>query len=211
MSALFICLGRNRKKKRDIMTFTNRDRLHSEYKRRVSDFFRNRYGFLVTDYGQETNISKTFSDALFKCGNNPTAHFIRYKPDSAIIITKPSSFNRAYLVEIKSKNPSSPNVAIELDSLEHTLALWKIGVKVILVLPEFKALWSKDVQFFRIDVPDRNPIEIYESIKQKYSPVPVEYRQWNKAGSGTPYGLVNGQNPDITDLDNFIESELLND
>jgi len=201
------------------MNFRNRDRLHSEYKQQVSEVFRERYGFLVTDYGQETNISKTFSEALFLCGDDPTAHFIRYKPDEAIIVTKPCpklvsgthSKKTAYLVEIKSKSPSSPNVAIELNSYEHTIALWKICIRVILVLPEFKALWAKDVQFFRIDIPDRNSIEVYESIKQKYSPIPVEYRQWNRVGSGTPYGFVNPQDSAVLSLDDFIQKELLND
>lgn len=197
----------------DIMNFTNRDRLHSEYKQQISEIFTDKYGFLVTDYGQETNIPKTFSDALFLCGHCPTAHFIRYKPDEAIIVSYRQGSHlkgNAYLVEIKSKNPSSPNVAVELDSYEHTIALWDIGVKVILVLPEFKALWSKNVKFFRIDIPDRNSIEVYENIKQRYSPIPVEYRRWNKLWSGTPYGLVDPNDYAVLSLDNFIQKELLN-
>ena len=167
--------------------FEERNLKHQEFQNKAIELFKNA-GFLINVYGQETNIFKEFSNALYQCENNITAKFIRYKPDLALILIKDK---KVYLCELKSSCGNEDTIGLEKNSYEMALLLSKIGVKIFILFGDFTYNFVENLEWDTMLVPDRSDNDI-EDYKKKYPDKKIVSISRTQ-GSGTPFILVKKQ------------------
>ncbi len=144
-------------------------------------------GCIVHRYGVE-RMGPGFHEALMLCGPDPTAQFLRFQPDEALVVL---SRKQAHLCEVKSKLPdtNTGNIAYELASIQTALRLAEIGISVFVVFGNLKAAWPRDIVFSRrFDTP-----EALARITR---------------GSRTPFGLFSQDAPFLKPLVQFASEEL---
>jgi len=167
--------------------FEKRNLKHQEFQNKAIELLE-KAGFLINIYGQETNISKEFSDALYQCGNNITAKFIRYKPDLALILVKD---RKVYLCELKSSCGKNDTIGLEKNSYEMTLLLSKIGIKIFILFGDFTYNFVENLEWDTMLVPDRIDNDI-EEFRKNYPNKEIISISKTK-GSGTPFILIKKQ------------------
>ncbi len=167
--------------------FEIRNLKHLEFQNKAIKLFE-KAGFLTNIYGQETNISKEFSNALYQCGDNITAKFIRYKPDLALILVKDK---KVCLCELKSSCGKNDTIPLEKNSYEMALLLSKIGVKILILFGDFTYNFIENLEWDKMLVPDRadNDIEDYKKQYPDKEIISIGKTQ----GSGTPFILIKKQ------------------
>jgi len=169
--------------------FWDRLNLHEVHESKVKEFLIS-HGFGIIDFGIEVFIAQEnherfrhFHNYLLMC-HDETSQFLRFLPD--FIIGKD---NKIYLLEIKSANSDSHNLAIELEPYLFLKKLLKIGIKIFYVFAKddiYKACWVKDVVF----------LKMFDN-------------GWNDGtGSGTPYGLIDPSAHWLQSFESFIKIEL---
>jgi hypothetical protein len=166
--------------------FATRLGQHETHRQRVTAFFRG-CGCRVHEYGVE-RMSSSFHQALLRCGMDPTAQFLRFQPDEALVVL---GQRRAYLCEVKSTLPDTRtgNVAYELASWNTALALTQIQVAVFVVFGNYTAAWPQAIQFSRCFTdPD--------------------YLRRISRGSRTPFGIFPADAPWLRPLPQFAEEEM---
>ena len=153
------------------MGFTERAKLHNT----ICDWlinYLNFRGFPTIPYGFEHSEAKDLHPHLRYRYNDKTARFIKHQPDIICIQN-----NTTWLIEVKTLGRyDTPNFAIEMDSYNTLMDLYKIGCKVLVIFNTIKKY-----PYGLVCIPVEN-IEI-DSI-----------RKWDEAknddGSGTSYGLI---------------------
>jgi len=166
--------------------FDDRINSHEQFRARVAAFFREN-GCVVHTYGVE-RMDKEFHQALLRCGADPTARFLRFQPDEALVILDQ---RRAHLCEVKSTLPDTRtgNFAYELASIETALLMDSIGISVFVVFSGFKATWLKEIRF------------------QRTFTDPA-YLATIKRGARTPFGIFSQDAPFLRPLEQFAVEEL---
>lgn len=166
--------------------FSQRTALHDRELKFCMEALR-RYGFASQRIGQETQPG-TWQEIAQKLHGDPTARQLRFRPD---VVATHEGLLIVLLLEVKSRVPTSPNIAIEKACHENALEERAKGIKLAYWFPANRMEWPENVPICRtID----DPRELARCKK--------------RGGSGTPLILV--RNEDITrSFDSFIVGEIL--
>ena len=141
-----------------------------------------RYGFLVERIGQEATPGP-WQDVACNLYDDETARQERFKPD---LLASHAGAALLLKIEIKSRNPDSPNIAIEKACHDNVLAERARGIRLAYWFPGQRMAWPEELDIFRV-VTDR-----VELAKAK-----------TRGGAGTPYVLVRNESI-TTSADSFI-------
>jgi len=126
-------------------------------------------GFTVERIGQESRAG-LWQKVASRLHDDETARALRFEAD--LVAAHPKLY-LLLLVEVKSRNADSPNIAIEKACHENALAERHRGVRVAYWLPGDRMEWPEYVPIFRQVV---DPKDLAEAKR--------------KGGSGTPFVLV---------------------
>lgn len=172
-----------------MLRFADRLANHEQFRPQVAAFLQE-HGCLVHQYGVE-RMAASFHEALVRCALDPTAQFLRFQPDEALVVV---GTRRAYLCEIKTTLPNTKTgrVAYEIASRATARQLATIGIAVFVVFGHWKAAWVADIEFTRVfDDP-----AYLASVRAA------------GRGSGTPFGVFSDTAAWLKPLAQFVEEDL---
>ncbi|GAH44665.1 unnamed protein product [marine sediment metagenome] len=162
--------------------FRDRVALH-EREMLACEIFLTRKGFVVERLGQEVTPGQ-WQEVARKLHSDETAREERFKPD---LMASHARRELLLKVEVKSRNPDSPNIAIEKACHDNALVLRSRAIRLTYWFPGERMAWPEELPIWRVV---NDPVQLAKAKR--------------RGGAGTPYILI--RDADVTmDADTFIE------